>query len=898
MFDQVQRYSEKQIFLEFVDDTFIIWRPHTKNPRVLSPVEMHIAALKFIYIYNDNRMQLSFYIGSPLYSASENGVFWNKFKVTIEFSKLTGGLKFKRILYDVFKSRNFPVPEERQYPEIKMSVSKTAINLNNEVPVLKSDISKFRSNNYSSPNSSEFSFDKVKSSVTKTSLHLVDPFQKSVPFSRSKIPSFSIKQASKRNTKHVNSNDEEFWDFPKTEKLANAFINTPINKPFEKSVSKITSETTSRTFDNAKYNKTVSTSSTFSSNKLPKKRKERSSSFCAETPVKSKSDKSKSLSYGSSAKKGFSGSDKSTKNNDIVATSESSKDKPMLSDADNSSSRHERALKRQKYMEEKQALVAQSSNETFPSNFCSVEDPRYIQKKKDSKKNIVALQAKSCNESAEEKAKKEQNKKQQAPQNQKMKQDQLKKKKIKPARKKDDSSCQKKKESIKAKENYPVLETKDKVCFKGNECISHEKKENKLEKRENHHHQKENTVQENQQMVQKFQEVAFLDEKSPQAAQANLEKQYMSSTPKKEGQSNSTEKSSSKSFADLNNMQLDHLLQMSIEDIEDVDDSFDNDISHNSQENCVMQNKPESFYDQNVHAGEKFYESQDLDEIDIIESSIDDVSPRLGISNNTSNDFCSVLKVKSSSNPLLQSSEKQTVPERNLGESLKDVTKISGLDKTQPHAKGSEFLIKPKSASFSFPMISANIGENFIPDRHVSIVNQNDKMAKNKVCSDLSVQPSTDSAKFCVKPLILQSLKASDIPRERPKIDESHTLLEVKENLHTDERLPWMQSTVSQLQVNEKVRILNGLDDLRDQSQALLRCVASALLKRLEIMEKEVLDCDENFEKWFLREAERVEKRTQAFVSDMKTSKSIEEANMYESKLLKWIGQRKRMKIV
>lgn len=896
MFDQVQRYSEKQIFLEFVDDKFIIWRPHIKNPRVLSPVEIHIAALKFIYIYNDNRMQLSFYVDSPLYSASENGVFWNKFKITIEFSKLTGGLKFKRILYDVFESRNFPVPEERQYSEIKMSVSKAVINLNNAAPVLKPDISKFRSDSYSSSNSSEFSFDKVKSSVTKTSLHLVDPFQKSVPFARSKIPSFSIKQASKQNTRHVNSNDEEFWDFPKTEKPANAFINTPINKSFKKAVSKITSETTSRSFDHSKYNNTVSTTSTFLSNKLPKKRKERSSSFCTETPVKSTSDISKSSSYGLSAKKSFPDLDKSTKNNEIVSTSESSKNKSMLSDAGNSSSRHERALKRQKYMEEKQALAAESFNKTFSSKFCSPQDPRSIQKKKYSKKNIVALQAKSCNESTEEKTKKEQNKKQQAPRNQKIKQeDQLKKKKSKPACKKGNSSCQKKNESIKAKENYPVLEIKDKVCFKGNECISHEKKENELEKKEKHNNRKENIVQEKQQIVQKSQEV---DEKSFRAAQVNLEKQSMSSTPTNEDQPNYTEKSSSKSFADLNNMQLDHLLEMSIEDMEDIDDSFENDISLNSQENSVTQNKPDSFYDQNIHVGENFYKSQDLDEIDIIESSIDEVPPRLGISNNNSNDFNSILKVKSSGNPLVQSSEKQTLPEQTLGESLKDVTKISDLAKTQPHAKGSEYLIKPKSASFSLPMISVNIGENIIPDRYVSIVEQNDKMAKNKVWPDLSVQSNTDNAKFCIKPLILQSLKASDIPREQPKIDESHTLLEVKENSHTDERLPWMQPTVSQLQVNEKIRIVNGLHDLRDQSQALLRCVTSALLKRLEIMEKEVLDCDENFEKWFLREAERVEKKTQAFVSDMKTSKSIEEANMYESKLLKWIGQRKRMKII
>ncbi|KAF7500312.1 hypothetical protein DV113_001689 [Geotrichum candidum] len=128
-------------------------------------------------------------------------------------------------------------------------------------------------------------------------------------------------------------------------------------------------------------------------------------------------------------------------------------------------------------------------------------------------------------------------------------------------------------------------------------------------------------------------------------------------------------------------------------------------------------------------------------------------------------------------------------------------------------------------------------------------------------------------------------------------MDESVTFFEVKETSKVDDHLPWVQPTASQVQVNEKARVLGGLNELRDQVQVLLRGMTNALVKRLETMEKGVLGCDEKFEKWFLKEVGRVEENTQTFAAKMKSSGVIEEANKYEAKLLKWIDQRNQTEI-
>jgi hypothetical protein len=804
-------------------------------------------------------MQLSFHVESPLYSASENGTFWNKFNITIEFSKLTGGLKFKQNLYDVIKARNFPVPEERRYSDIKMSVSKSVINLDNPASASKPSITKADFTYLSSPNSSDFSFGKIKMSVTKKSLRIDNSVQQPAPISRSKIPSFSIKQVSKRNAKNLNSTDDEFWDFPKTGKPARISVNESVIDSFGKPLNGLSNELTSRPLNPTKLSNLdnkisfgkVSQNSPNSVKNLEGRPVNLFTDI--ETPTKVKNSPSNGLTYGKNLKKRFQ-TDKSPERNDIMTPSDPGIEMPGQEISD-SSSRNKQAFKRQKRMDDQQAVVVQRShgpNEGVSddsSNAKNSEDPE--KKTGLQKKSMAESRAKPSRKRAEEKAKKEQKKEEDQVKKKKEEQLALKKKKEELVRKKKEER-QKEQELMQQKKDELARKNK-KAAYKAKESIRQQKKLI-LQKEKEFQHQKEQTLiqkkpdlsREKQKGSQKSQEISSSQDKpSKDTTQTKLEKQSNTNGIGIGVLSNSSEKGSNQHLADLKNMQLDELLEMSIEDLEDFEDSFDNiDLPSNIQENSVLQKEREDFNNKDVHIVTRFYKTQDLDEINVIESSINETPERIEPSNYNDNNLNLVSKIKTGDSQR-RVSEKQSI-EQILCEPAKKLAEISGLARIQKESEVTESGISPKPTGLLPSPITPSSQKNYV----------------------------------------------SEMAQKQPIIDESVTFFEAKDTSKVDDHLPWIQPTASQVQVNEKARVLEGLDELRDQVQVLLRGMTNALVKRLETLEKGVLNCDEKFEKWFLKEVGRVEKKTRTFAPETKSSGIIEEASKYEAKLLKWISQR------
>lgn len=811
--------------------------------------------MKFIYVHNNNRMQLSFHVESPLYSASENDNIWNKFNITIEFSKLTSGSKFKQNLYDVIKERNFPLPEERQYSDIKMSISKSVINIDNSASVFKPSETKSEFTYPSSPNSSDCSFGTIKMSVTKKALRIDNSIQ-FAPISRSKVPSFSIKQVSKRSTKNLNSTDDEFWDFPKTGKPPKMSVNkptidspdNPLSGPSNKLAGRLLKSRDPPKLDNKIFLDKVSQNSL----KSVKNLQDRLVSLSTEndTPTKVKNRIANVFTYGTNLKKRIFHVNKPVKDGNIMTSSGSEIEMPDQEISD-SSSRNKRAFKRQKRMEHQQSLVVKdsnASNENTSDNSFTAQNSENLQNKTGlQKKGMTESASKSNQKRIKEKAKNEQKKEQRRLRYQKKKEEDKTRKKEEEQltlKKKKDLDLKKKEERQKKLEL--VEQKKDELAHENKETADKVKDSTRQQKvllfqKEDFQHQKEDVQKEpdfsgeKQKDVQKAQEVGSQDNPSKNDTQIRLQKQSSTNATGDGVKSIISEKGNNQSFADLNSIQLDELLEMSIENLEEFDDSADDvDLPFNTQEIYRLQKEWENLNNQDIHVGTRFYKSKDLDEINVIESSIDETPERLETSNHKADEDQKII------------SEKQ-----NTRGPVEKLAKFSGLAKTQTKTKSSESDTLLKPAGLLPSPIFTSFQKNYV----------------------------------------------SEIGQKQPLMDESVTFFEVKETSKVDDHLPWVQPTASQVQVNEKARVLGGLNELRDQVQVLLRGMTNALVKRLETMEKGVLGCDEKFEKWFLKEVGRVEEKTQTFAAKMKSSGVIEEANKYEAKLLKWIDQRNQTEI-
>lgn len=206
--------------LQIIDDTFILWKPTLHDLSVLSPIEIHLAALKKIHNYSESKFQLSFHVKGPLYAATDISRSWDALDITIEFFTNSEGVSFKKKILEIIGARGFPLPEDK--PKVKMSISASIISLDGKSPSnsKKSGLKPPPAFEFmSSPSSMESPQKKAKMSVTKTPIHLSDT---SRPTFRNTVPSFSIVKSAnviRPRQKNMNSMDDEFWDFPTTEKI-------------------------------------------------------------------------------------------------------------------------------------------------------------------------------------------------------------------------------------------------------------------------------------------------------------------------------------------------------------------------------------------------------------------------------------------------------------------------------------------------------------------------------------------------------------------------------------------------------------------------------------------------------------------------------------------------------
>lgn len=217
--NHVQRYLEHRMCLQIVEDTFIIWKPDLNNLRLLSPIEVHLAALKKVIRHSETKVQLFFSVDHPLYAATDMDKSWESLELKIEFFQSSNCLSFKTRIVDIMVSRGFHRPEEEDLANVKMSVSRATINLGGIKSVTgKPVISRATSFGYTSSMSPPDSPIKPKMSVTKNYIHVTEQNQST---HRSAVPSFSTRISSFNPKKKFNSMDDEFWDFPDTD-MANA----------------------------------------------------------------------------------------------------------------------------------------------------------------------------------------------------------------------------------------------------------------------------------------------------------------------------------------------------------------------------------------------------------------------------------------------------------------------------------------------------------------------------------------------------------------------------------------------------------------------------------------------------------------------------------------------------
>lgn len=209
MLNQVQRYLKNRMCIQIVEDTCIVWKPDLKDLQFLSPVEIHLAALKRIVRHSESKLQLWFNVDMPLYAATDINQCWNALDVTIEFFKSSECDSFETKILEVIEKRGFPKPIISDFQKIKMSTSKVVIALEDGFSKVQP---KVPHEPYSSPSSID-SPTKPKMSVVRKPIHLSD----SKPIARSQVPSFSTRNDTRIPVKNFDSMDDAFWDFPDTE---------------------------------------------------------------------------------------------------------------------------------------------------------------------------------------------------------------------------------------------------------------------------------------------------------------------------------------------------------------------------------------------------------------------------------------------------------------------------------------------------------------------------------------------------------------------------------------------------------------------------------------------------------------------------------------------------------
>lgn len=208
MLNQVQRYLKNRMCIQIVEDTCILWKPDLNDLQFLSPVEIHLAALKRIVRHGDSKLQLWFNVNTPLYAAADISQCWNALDVTIEFFKSSECDSFKVKILEVIEKREFPKPVISDFQKIKMSASKVVIALDDSSRAKP----KVPYETFSSPSSID-SPTRPKMSVVRRPIHLSD----NKPIARSQVPSFSTRIDTRVPVKHFDSMDDAFWDFPNTE---------------------------------------------------------------------------------------------------------------------------------------------------------------------------------------------------------------------------------------------------------------------------------------------------------------------------------------------------------------------------------------------------------------------------------------------------------------------------------------------------------------------------------------------------------------------------------------------------------------------------------------------------------------------------------------------------------
>lgn len=197
--------------LHVVDDTFVVWKPSLNNGNFLTPIEIHISALKCIITYSETKMQLSFHVEAPLYAVTDITDSWNTLEISVEFFKSSESTAFKNKISDIIRARGFPQPEEKAFSDVKMSVTKSIIKLDDGLlSAGKSSIIKLPPSYALSSSSPIDTPVKHKMSVTRTPIHISDQ----TPILRNQVPSFHTSKSALPLRQKLDSLDDDFWDFP------------------------------------------------------------------------------------------------------------------------------------------------------------------------------------------------------------------------------------------------------------------------------------------------------------------------------------------------------------------------------------------------------------------------------------------------------------------------------------------------------------------------------------------------------------------------------------------------------------------------------------------------------------------------------------------------------------